>query len=382
MTRMMRNRNIRLSIALVWAALLVLLWHSWRGPLEEPPAGDENIGGPTADAGNPMAVSRATIGREVLAVVTDTRSGEDHSMATSSLADLVKQHQTLIPSDIKSLLAFIAAPKPGDLTDGEWEERVNVILNLLRQQAGGGVSSGQFQVSSGADGAVPGLTEYLLETAEKNPSKVLRLYAMQHLSLWFAKESDPAKRRAMVGLLEKLACEPGGDTAGCAVLMLADMRRKETEDAETPVVALRAMTGRQDSRQEGAGSLASPGARVVTNAPTMGEDGVDWGAVDELVGRESGRIIGDREAPQDVRISAIHACVDRKDAEPLPELRNIAADKSLVSTLRKAAIHAIGQLGDDEDLTLLESLSGDDGNLLPAVGPARSALKKRKAETK
>ena len=73
---------------------------------------------------------------------------------------------------------------------------------------------------------VPGLTEVLVEMAEKNGSKVLRLYAMQHLSLWFGKERDPAKRRAMVGLLEKLAITPGDETAGCAVLMLADVRRQ------------------------------------------------------------------------------------------------------------------------------------------------------------
>ncbi len=215
-----------------------------------------------------------------------------------------------------------------------------------------------------AGSAVPGLAEVLLEMAERHPSKVLRLYAMQHLSLWFAKEHDPAKRRAMVELLEKLAARPGDETAGCAVLMLADMRRKETEDLET-----------EDRRQDVAGPLADSGARAVTSAPTG--DGIDWGRVDEILEGASRRLVGEAGAGADVRISAIHACVDRKDAGTLPELRKIAVDAGLVSTLRKAAIHALGQLGTAEDVALLESLPQDDPNLSQAVNPARKALADR-----
>jgi hypothetical protein len=67
------------------------------------------------------------------------------------------------------------------------------------------------------------------------------------------------------------------------------------------------------------------------------------------------------------------AAVDLHDAAPLSDLRRIAADATLVSTLRKAAIHAIGWLGGEEDLVLLESLPADDGNLSAAVLPARQA---------
>lgn len=63
-----------------------------------------------------------------------TQGGEAHSLAVSSLVDLTRSRTDLSPTDIQTLLAFISAPKPGDLTDGEWEERVNGILNLLRRQ--------------------------------------------------------------------------------------------------------------------------------------------------------------------------------------------------------------------------------------------------------
>ncbi len=82
-----------------------------------------------------------------------------------------------------------------------------------------------------------------------------------------------------------------------------------------------------------------------------------------------------------MRISAIHACVDRRNAARLPELRKIAADPALESTLRKAAIHAIGQLGGAEDMALLESLPQADGNLSLAVQPAQKVLLRRTSQT-
>ena len=292
----------------------------------------------------------APIDPATLASAIAPRTGEEHSKGVSELVELAKRRYPLTAEDAQTLLAFIAAPKPAGLTDGDWQERVNVILNLLRQQA-----------------SVPGLTEFLIATAEKHPTKVLRLYAMQHVSLWFAKESDPAKKRAMVELLEKLASRPGDETAGCAVLMLADMRRKETEDLET-----------EDRRPDGAGPLADSGARAGSSAPT-GDDGIDWMRVDGALEGASRRLVGEAGAGADVRISAIHACVDRKDAGALPDLRRIAVDTAIVSTLRKAAIHAIGQLGTAEDAALLESLPQADGNLSMAVQPARKALAKRSA---
>ena len=115
--------------------------------------------------------------------------------------------------------------------------------------------------------------------------------------------------------------------------------------------------------------------RSQTAATSAG--GIDWEQVDGVLEGASRRLVGDAGAGADVRISAIHACVDRMDAGALPDLRRIAADTALVSTLRKAAIHAIGQLGTAEDAALLESLPQADGNLSMAVQPARKALAKR-----
>ena len=116
-----------------------------------------------------------------------------------------------------------------------------------------------------------------------------------------------------------------------------NLLRRQTEDV-----------GTEDRRREGASSLAGSGAgHGVTAAATenpsantsatsaslrfvSANDGIDWARV--------------------VRISAIHACVDRKDTGALPELR-------------KAAIHAIGQLGTAEDMALLDSLPQADGKV-------------------
>jgi hypothetical protein len=342
------KRVLVLASASVAAVLLALLRPPWCAPVI--PASRPNKTGATHHGREAPETPAVPIDPAALATATAPRTGEEHSKGVSELVELAKRRYPLTVEDAQALLAFIAAPKPADLTDGDWQERINVILNLLRQQA-----------------SVPGLTDYLFAMAEKNPSKVLRLYAMQHISLWYAKEGDPAQRRAMVELLEKLASTPGDETAGCAVLMLSDMRRKVTEDLET-----------EDGRQAGASSLAGSFA-IDGHRPPLQGAAVDWGAVDRVLARESLRLIGDGKAGQDVRISAIHAAVDRGDAGPLPELRKIAADTALVSTLRKAAIHAIGQLGAAEDATLLESLPQADGNLSMAVQPARKALAKRNA---
>lgn len=283
------------------------------------------------------------------------KTGEGHSLAVSSLVELASLRTQLSASELAELLAFISSPKPANLNDGEWEERVNVILNLLRTQSGvfddgsdgqGGVFAGASNRKSGY--VVPGLSDVLLEMAANNPSKVLRLYAMQHLSLWFPRESDGEKRRQMVELLESISQEARDETAGCAVLMLADMRREEI----------------------GIGTLDVPNE----------VNGIDWKRVDQVIADASQQLVGEKAARADVRISAIHTCVDRKDGTALPAMRQIAEDVKLVSPLRKAAIYAIGQLGNSEDLTLLASLPQDDGNLSLAVLPAQKELELKFAQ--
>ena len=104
------------------------------------------------------------------------------------------------------------------------------------------------------------------------------------------------------------------------------------------------------------------------------DDGAEWVTVSRLLDREISRLIEDKNTPCDVRISAIHACVDRKYEAPLPYLRAIALNKSLVSTLRKVAIHAIGELGTQDDRRILKELNSSSDNLRLATEPALKAL--------
>ena len=118
-------------------------------------------------------------------------------------------------------------------------------------------------------------------------------------------------------------------------------------------------------------SAASASPRFVSD-----NDGIDWARVDGILEGASRRLVGKVEAGADVRISAIHTCVDRKDAGALPDLRRIASDPALVSTLRNA-IDAIGQLGTAEDVALLDSLLQDDLKLSQALLSAKAALTTR-----
>jgi len=258
--------------------------------------------------------SRGSVPLDQSAMVSET--GEPHTRSVDVLHILAKHHQALSSEDIRTLLAFISAAKPGDLSDGEWEERVNVILNALRAQ----------------DLYVPGLTDYLLTTAGKHPSRILRLYAMQHLALWYQREPSEGKRREIVALLEKLAEKAGEETAGSAVMFLNDLQRE----------------------------AAATGGEVVK---------------DEVIGRAALRLAADRGAKQDVRISALHTCVERKMPAVLPAARQIAADTSAVIPLRKAAIFSIGQLGTAEDQAMLDKLGADVPDLRPATVPALTTLR-------
>jgi hypothetical protein len=98
---------------------------------------------------------------------------------------------------------------------------------------------------------------------------------------------------------------------------------------------------------------------------------------DGTIGESALRIASDATASPDVRIAALHACVDQGTAGALPAARVIAADTSLMIPLRKAAIHTIGQFGTREDAALLESLAEE----LPSLGAAtKPALEKLEAE--
>lgn len=254
--------------------------------------------------------------------------GEGHRLTQDQIMGWMREGRLLAPEDAEALLAFIRQPKPPGLKPGEWEERVNEILNFLRTQTGG----------------VAGLAEAMLEMAAEEANPVLRMYALQHIAMWIPDEPSEKSREAMMGFLSKLAGTADHPLAGSAVLFMSDLDRS----GELP------------------GGFTAVGD----------------------IGGAALRIASDATAAPDVRIAALHACVDQYAAASTPAAkkirlerrleitataRAIAADTSLMIPLRKAAIHAMGQFGTQEDVALLEEL--ENGNLALAAA-TKPAIKK------
>jgi hypothetical protein len=243
-------------------------------------------------------------------------TGEEHAEAFVQLMEWIKNQQVLTPEDRDALLTYLTQPQPPTLSSGEWEERVNEILNLLRTQQGG----------------VPGLSELMLHMAEQDPNPVLRMYALQHIAMWIPDEPTPEKREAMVKYLQQLLQRPNDPLAGSALLFLTDLEH----------------TGQIQRSAETDAQFQTAALNLITNPKTR----------------------------PDVKISVLHACVDRKQNDILPTARTIAADESLMIPLRKAAIHCIARLGSKEDIPLFESLAAENKDLQAATTPALENLKK------
>ena len=212
-------------------------------------------------------------------------TGEEHTQAFAQLLDWIKNQQVLTPEDRDGLLAYLTQPQPHTLSSGEWEERVNEILNLLRAQQGG----------------VPGLSELMLHMAEHDTNPVLRMYALQHIAMWIPDEPTPEKREAMVKYLHQLLQRPNDPLAGSALLFLTDLEH----------------SGHIQRSAETDSQFQAAALNLITNPATR----------------------------PDVKISVLHACVDRKQNDILPTARTIAADETLMIPLRKAAIHSIARMG-------------------------------------
>jgi hypothetical protein len=243
--------------------------------------------------------------------------GEDHRLTQDRIMGWRRDGRVLMVEDREALLEFLGQGQPKGMASGEWEERVNEILNLLRSQHDG----------------VPGLAEAMMKMAEGDGNPVLRMYALQHIAMWIPDEPSEESREAMMGYLRTLSWSADDPLAGSAVLFLSDLER----DGELP----------------------------------------EGFVPDGTIGESALRIASDATASPDVRIAALHACVDQGTAGALPAARVIAADTSLMIPLRKAAIHTIGQFGTREDAALLESLAEE----LPSLGAAtKPALEKLEAE--
>jgi hypothetical protein len=286
----------------------------------------EPVGSDTAR--KPVEAVDSPVAEDHVAVLASPEGGLTHEAAMEKLVALGQKDWRPTADQSRHLLAFINGPKPAHLEDGEWEERVNFILNLLRRQA---------EPSSDGDQGtpVPGLTEALLQMAETSPNEILRLYAIQHLALWYPMEPERVKQEAIVSTLQHMAERPDDPRSGAAVLMLADLQSQRG--------------GNNKALVEGNAALLAAAERLLT----------------------------DTSAAPAVRLSAVLACVDLGHAEVLPELRRIAKDPSAIGALRKAAIQAIGQLGMEEDLEFLDALPGDDAYLSQAIRPAMEKLMAR-----
>ena len=240
--------------------------------------------------------------------------GEEHRLTQDRIMGMIRDGRSLSEKDRESLLSFLGQGQPKGMASGEWEERVNEILNLLRSQPG----------------RVPGLAKAMMKMALGDANPVLRMYALQHIAMWIPDEPSEESREAMMGYLRELSWSADDPLAGSAVLFLSDLER----GGELPE-----------------GFLA-----------------------DGQIGETALRIASDSSANPDVRIAALHACVDQGTAAALPAARVIAADASLMIPLRKAAIHTIGRFGTLEDASLLESLALESPSLTAATKPALGKL--------
>jgi hypothetical protein len=239
--------------------------------------------------------------------------GENHRLTQERIMGWRRDGRVLAAADRESLLSFLGQGQLQGMTSGEWEERVNEILNLLRSQPGG----------------VPGLAEAMMKMAEEDANPVLRMYALQHIAMWIPDEPSKDSREEMMGYLRKLSWSDN-PLAGSAVLFLSDLER----GGELP----------------------------------------EGFVADGQIAATALRIASDPTAPPDVRIAALHACVDQGTATALPAARAIAADGSLMIPLRKAAIHTIGQFGTIEDRIFLEEMERRDPGLAAATKPALDKL--------
>lgn len=249
-------------------------------------------------------------------ILVDTKSPDAQSRAVEA-AEMIGDADRLDERSAKDVLDFLRNGKPSDMSQEVWQERVNVLLNALRF------------FGEKNNGSVAGLVDYMLELANDSSGRILQIYALQHLASWSSVEQDKAEVERISNTLWSIANQRNHPAAGIAVLMLSDMNRY--------------------------GVIADS----------------------EKISAQAEILVGGAELAQDVRVSAIHACVDRSHSEVVPSLRAIAQDVSLVSTLRKAAIHGIGQLGTVEDLALLDALPQGDTNLALAIIPAKKELEKR-----
>ncbi len=250
------------------------------------------------------------LGEEILERSLTDKPGDAHSHAMEFIIDCIKKRVELLPETQEAIITYLSSPKPSSIESGLWHERVNELFNLLRAQPD----------------EVPGFSELLVHMSSSDPDPVLRMYALQHISLWIPKEPVKANKAEMIEFLEKLAADEMNPLSGSAIMFLCDLNRK--------------------------GSIPE---RIEST---------------EIIESSALRIIADNNSRADVRICALHVSAERKLVKAAVDSRHIAQDSSLMVPLRKAAIYTLGEIGTTEDIEFLESLAVSSDVLNAATTPA------------
>jgi hypothetical protein len=262
----------------------------------------------------PSEIPRQILSEDEIETGLKLGTGSYHLKSLEVIMTWLRHQEVLASEDQAILLSYLEQEQPTSITSGEWEERVNEILNFLRSQPNG----------------VPGLADLMLHMAEHDPNTVLRMYAMQHIFLWIPDEPDEGKRGEMMSYLKRVADTPSDIHSGAAVMFLSDLEL------------------RNDQKQK-----------------TSDEETINLAAL---------RLVENQEVNPAALISALHTCTERGVTDALPVARQLAADETKMIPLRKAAIHAIGRLGEPEDVVFLDKLARAESNLKAAIDPAKKNL--------
>jgi hypothetical protein len=176
------------------------------------------------------------------------------------------------------------------------------------------------------------LTRILLDLASKHPHRTMRLYALQHIgSQWATRRIPEAYAPEIRDFLHQQILLPDSEIAGSCLVILAAW-----DD-----------------------SLFS--SAVADHAP-LGD-----------IPKRACEIAADATRPVDVRVTALHAAA----AQALELSRKLAGDTEQPMLLRKAAIACMGRYGDQNDITSLQSLSGQNPRLAQAADPALALISHR-----
>lgn len=294
----MKKQTTILAIAVLFGAVSFAWWNVNKTP------------NPTKESTHSsFKTQNSTFKRSAL--LTPIKSGESLTQAIDLAARITRENSTLTPAEATTILNFISAPKPTTLTDGDWQHLVNNLLNALR--------------TNPAKPVTQRLSTILADMAQSHPDPVLRLYAIQHISFWYPRETDPSQKQTLATLLQTLSTT--GNEAGTATMVMSDLQRSGDLPADPETIA--------------------------------------------AITRAARHLAADPTAPTDVRVSAIHTLSDRQVTAALPSLRKIADDTTEHIIIRKAAIFTIGRLGTPaEDIARLKRLSKEHPRLAQASSPA------------